>query len=410
MPFFILKLPKDFCQSNEEPCGKTQGYLNVINYSLVIFARYPFKQRRLIRKIRIYYNKPSVVCENKEIRFVCPFCRGELDSTMEYVKCSSCEVSYPCINGIPIFIVEAERRTVKFYEDWHKYPHKMYHLEGIGQPIKSNPFIQRHRYFFEKILYTQFQRERFFKKLLGELKDIVHCVNVLDLGCGSGNVDFLRLGNVYGIDYCVNAMKHGVAANGYKRVACCNAAALPFESEQFDCIVSSDFIGHIPHEEKERLFAEMSRVLKHGGICAHVIETDSGNFVKRFAKKYPDLYRKYFIEGIGGHFGLELPSVVLGRFRQVGLKPVSVRKYYTYLWDIESFIALFDNEYKEKSFLLRSMLFLYKLFCRNFPVKVMFASVLGFLSYLIDRISPLDKAEGIMVICVKENEKNSPSS
>jgi len=143
-------------------------------------------------------------------------------------------------------------------------------------------------------------------------------------------------------------------------------------------------------------------VLKKGGLCAHVIETDSNNFINGFAKKYPDLYQKYFIEGIGGHFGLEPPTVVLQRFISVGLKPVSVRKYYSYVWDIESFIALFDNEYKDKSLLLRTVLSLYKLLCRNFIIKVMSVTILGFFSYLVDIISPLDKAEGIMVICAKE--------
>ena len=343
----------------------------------------------------------SVLSENNVIRLVCPFCRGRLDSTKEYLRCNRCKGDYPFIDDIPSFITESEQRTIKFYEDWHKDPHKIYNLEGIGQPIKLNPFIRRYSFLFEKILYTQFQRERFFKRLSRKFGGTVNGVNVLDLGCGGGNPEFLNLGNIYGVDYCVTSIKHGIATEKYKMVANCNATALPFESEQFDCIVSSDFIGHIPSEEKERLFTEMSRVLKNGGICAHVIETDSENFVRRFAKKHNDLYKKYFIDGIGGHFGLELPTVVIDRFRKAGLEPILLKKYYSYIWDVESFIALFDNEYKDKSFSLRVILSLYKLLCKKFSIKLLTIFITGLFSWLVDMITPINTAEGIMIICEK---------
>jgi ubiquinone/menaquinone biosynthesis C-methylase UbiE/uncharacterized protein YbaR (Trm112 family) len=341
------------------------------------------------------------------IRLVCPACHAILDGTSEFLTCSTCMRTYPLVESIPVFLTESEQQTAEFYSDWYQDPYKKFRLDNIGRPLKSHPFIEKHRDLFEKFLYTQFQRERFFRRFLGTLSRSKNRPHILDLGCGGGNAALLRFGNVYGVDSCINPLKKGGAVKDYAMVVNSNAAHLPFESEQFDCIISSDFIGHIPFEEKEGLFREMSRVLRQGGLCAHVIETDSTNFLKRFAKKYQELYKKYFIEGSGGHFGLELPSAVLKRFQTVDLKPVQVKKYYSYVWDIESFIALFDNEYKEKSRLLRSIVFVYSLFCKYFFVKVLATCIIGCFSYLIDKVAPLDTAEGIMVVCVKKNLKVS---
>jgi ubiquinone/menaquinone biosynthesis C-methylase UbiE len=336
------------------------------------------------------------------VNLVCPSCMELLRHTHNTLLCR-CGISYAVIDGIPSFIAASEQEQVSFYEDWHKDPHKAYNLDGVGKPIRLSPFIERHRSFFEKVLNIPFKRERFFKRCTNMLRKATKNATVLDLGCGDGNPEILELGDIYGVDYSITAIKRGIAQKTYKMVVNCNAASLPFESERFDCIVSSDFIGHIPPGMKERLFSEMSRVMKKGGMCAHIIETDSDNFIKGFAKKYPDLYQRYFIDGIGGHFGLEMPAVVLRRFRTAGFEPVSVRKYYNYIWDMESFIALFDNEYKEKSFLLRGVLSFYRLLCKNFGVKVAATAVLGCLSFLVDALVPLSKAEGILVLCIKRH-------
>jgi ubiquinone/menaquinone biosynthesis C-methylase UbiE len=343
----------------------------------------------------------SEVLADNTVRLVCPFCHVKLDLTNGYLRCFKCTKDYPLIDSIPVFTAEAEQDANRFYEDWYREPHRAYNLEGVGQPVKSSPFIMKYEYFFEKILYTQFRREIFFKRVLTKFLNNCRSINVLDLGCGGGTSQFLNFGDVYGVDYSIASMKNGIASRDYKIAVSCNAARLPFESEKFDCIVSSDLIGHVHNEEKDGLFLEMKRVLKCGGICAHVIETDSENFIKRFAKGHPELYRKYFVEGTGGHFGLELPAEILKRFRSAGLLPVSIKKYYSYIWDIESFIALFDNEYSETSFLIKALVSFYRLLCRSFPVKIVAASITGLFSFIVDAITPINTAEGIMVVCVK---------
>lgn len=336
------------------------------------------------------------------IPLICPSCRIILERSDEGFRCNACKMAYPDIEGVFSLLSESERNIVSFYEDWHQDPHKTYNLQGIGKPIRSHPFVERNRWIFEKILNTAFKRERFFAQLSKRLTKPKQHVRILDLGCGAGNPDVLKLGVCYGVDYCLEPLKAAIKQSGYQMVLQCDATLLPFESGQFDCIVSSDFIGHIPPEKKESLFSEMSRVLNKGGLCAHVIETDSDTFINDFAKKYQNLYQKYFIEGIGGHFGLERPSLVIERFRKAGLEPIVVIKYFSYLRDIETFIALFDNEYKEKSRLLKLVLGFYKLLCRNFVIKIFASVILGWMSCLIDALAALNSAEGILVLCRKK--------
>lgn len=59
----------------------------------------------------------------------------------------------------------------------------------------------------------------------------------------------------------------------------------------------------------------------------HSVECEADNFIYRRAKKYPELYNKYF-KDMYGHFGIELPSRSKNRFREVGFVPILERSDY----------------------------------------------------------------------------------
>jgi len=339
---------------------------------------------------------------NRSIHFSCPSCLVQLNRAENKLICEWCGKKYEISNGIGIFLPEDERPYASFYDEWYHNPHIAYNTHRIGRLIKSSDFVNKHSVIFQHLLYTQYKRERFFKKVAKTIRSEFDNPLILDIGCGGGNPIIAQTGEICGIDCSMVALRNSFAHNNYKLLANGSVLSMPFENNMFDCIISSDLIGHIKYEDKERFFKEMSRVLKKGGLCAHLLETDSDNFLKKFAQKHSDLYKQYFIEGIGGHFGLEMPEIVLNRFRSFGLYPVSIRKYYTYVWDIESFIALFDNEYRDKSFVLKSVLHFYTLLCRNFKVKLTATAILGLISFLVDVAAPLSKAEGLMVICRKQ--------
>jgi ubiquinone/menaquinone biosynthesis C-methylase UbiE len=87
--------------------------------------------------------------------------------------------------------------------------------------------------------------------------------NILDLGCGRGGV-VERLGDTgrwLGID------PDWLSLKGHRRPVlqrgCADAARLPVAKHSFDIVVSSWVLEHLP--EPERVFDEISRVLKPGG-------------------------------------------------------------------------------------------------------------------------------------------------
>ncbi|KJR43003.1 Methyltransferase type 11 domain protein [Candidatus Magnetoovum chiemensis] len=334
------------------------------------------------------------------VKLVCPKCKNiELEEATNTLLCHRCSQTYNIINGIPTFIADGDSDDTKYYDNWHNNPYQHFNLKNIGAPLHESSLIKKHERFFEQILYTKYKRERFFKRVAKMLdKDSA----ILDLGCGAGNNVFCRFENIYGIDYSMQALRGGQTIKQYKMTINADCTNPPLPSETFDCIISSDLIGHIREDKKDSLFTNISRLLKPNAITAHVIETDNSNFLRTFAKHYPDLYDKYFINAIGGHFGMEMPDVVINRFISAGLTPIFIKKYYTYIWDIESFIALFDNEYRNHSYLLDNVLKFYTLLCKNINVKIAATFLTGAASYIVDQFAGLEKAEGLLIICAKE--------
>src|SRR5437867_8424866 len=97
---------------------------------------------------------------------------------------------------------------------------------------------------------------------------------ILEVGCGSGCWlrDFVKWGalpdDVYGIDLLpdrvVEARRSVPPA---VRVACHNAAVLPFAAETFDLVLQATMFSSVIHAgTKERIAVEMLRVLKPGGL------------------------------------------------------------------------------------------------------------------------------------------------
>lgn len=94
-------------------------------------------------------------------------------------------------------------------------------------------------------------------------------IEILDLGCGAGflsNSLALRDYKVTGIDLSPQSLdvaaKHDSTKSVTYKVA--DAYQLPFSNESFEVVTAMDFLEHVEHPEK--VIAEISRVLKPGGI------------------------------------------------------------------------------------------------------------------------------------------------
>lgn len=96
--------------------------------------------------------------------------------------------------------------------------------------------------------------------------------NILDIGCGYGwcEVSFLKRGanHITGIEISEIDLKTIKKNITDERVSTTVASAidLPFPSESFDAVVSWEVIEHIPKHTEEKMFSEVWRVLKPGGV------------------------------------------------------------------------------------------------------------------------------------------------
>jgi len=238
------------------------------------------------------------------------------------------------------------------------------------------------------------KKQRFFLRQLRGAEG-----RVLDLGCGGGWRYLTRLGAVVGLDLSHASLRH--AGQVYPLAVQGAAARLPFPDASFDLVVSQDLLGHVPMRHKERLMSEMYRVLRVGGRTVHYVETMSQDPLSRFARRYPDLHRRYFVAP-EGHVGVESPTATFARFRQAGFVPVREVAVYKGAIYAERFVRYFDNEYRAKSWLVRSLVALLRPIVRVKPLALAADLAVTLFFELFDPVLPEDWAGGALVCYTKK--------
>jgi ubiquinone/menaquinone biosynthesis C-methylase UbiE len=93
---------------------------------------------------------------------------------------------------------------------------------------------------------------------------------VLDAGCGTGfTMSWLRGSDketsVYGLDFSADALAY-CRQRGEKLLVRGSVGALPFPAQTFDLIVTLDVLDWFSPEQAPQPFAELTRVLKEGGL------------------------------------------------------------------------------------------------------------------------------------------------
>ena len=124
-------------------------------------------------------------------------------------------------------------------------------------------------------------REPVFRDRVVGLARLTPGESILDVGCGTGTVAIAakRLlgpnGKVHGIDpspeMIARARKKAKKAGVEVEFTNAIAETLPFEDAQFDAVLSSMVIHHLPREMRRQCFREMRRVMKPGG-CLLVVD------------------------------------------------------------------------------------------------------------------------------------------
>ncbi len=316
--------------------------------------------------------------ETLPVHLICPGCRERLAWDGSALDCPRCHCVVPVQNGIPSFC-EAD----PFYEQYTGH-HVPYHLSPKGAKGALLRFLP----------YWSWREWRFWRRY------VPRGGWLLDLGCARGREIFAeRAAGCVGIDTALNALAE--CSRYYQLAVQSGLAPIPFESGSFDCVVTSHVIGHIPAPEKEALVSEIARVLKPGGRSVNVIETDSFHPLVRFAKQWPDLYQRHFIEP-DGHVGLELPSAVMERFERHGLRTASCWKMDAGPFHPRMWLKHFDNEYVTKSRRVASAVARSRRIIKSPALLAAAEVVLGTIHHTTGQwIYPLDHAQFIAVVFSK---------
>lgn len=147
------------------------------------------------------------------------------------------------------------------------------------------------RYDFMVWLFT-LGHERAFREKILNFADLKPGEAVLDVGCGTGSlaIEAKRhvgsTGSVCGIDASPEMLARAgrkAAKTGCEVVFKNGAAqALPFADGQFDAVLSTLMLHHLPRTARQQCAGEMRRVLKPGGRALVVDFADSADHANRF--------------------------------------------------------------------------------------------------------------------------------
>jgi ubiquinone/menaquinone biosynthesis C-methylase UbiE len=293
---------------------------------------------------------------------ICPNSRLPLQQEQNSLNSNDGQHTYPLIDNIPVF-----ESLDEFYENrWSETDTSTGSLRNL-----------------------LVKKQRFFVNNLKGRKG-----TVLDLGCGGGWKLFTKIGPVTGVDLSHSSLK--IAQSIYDQVVQANWTKLPFEDNSFDMVVSSDVLGHVPFEDKEKVWNEIVRVLKPDGLTLHYIEANSNDPLMHWCRKYPDLYQKYVID-TEGHIGMESARDTMFRFRNYNLEPVREQGVYRLFMYLNRVPLLLDNEYRHKSSMAGLLVILSQILLKNKLTEVVTNLILVGLIEIADRILPEDWSNGVLV-------------
>jgi 2-polyprenyl-3-methyl-5-hydroxy-6-metoxy-1,4-benzoquinol methylase len=198
--------------------------------------------------------------KNQEILFIGKDYRFGIKEVFKVVKC--CECSLIFVNPRPDFI-----ELTNLYEK--------YYVSEDMKNIRDTNSDSKLRNFIKKLWHSY---------IGNYINNIDVHGRVLDVGCGGGNLllDLQKKGaDVYGIE--TNPKSVEICKRKRLKILCGNLESINFPDEQFDTVIMSQLIEHLP-SPKETL-NEIHRLLKPGGKL-YIYCPNAEGYLKSLFSKY----------------------------------------------------------------------------------------------------------------------------
>ncbi|GMR10520.1 MAG: hypothetical protein BMS9Abin28_1341 [Anaerolineae bacterium] len=168
-------------------------------------------------------------------------------------------------------------------------------LETKGRTIHWASFYDRF------VSLVSFGREKQFREMTIALAQLKPGENVLDVGCGTGSLTIAAKahvgpgGEVYGTDAApemIDVARRKAARAGVDVSFQVDLIeSITFPDDQFDIVLSSFMMHHLPDDLKREGLAEIYRVLEPGGRLLIVdIESSGRSPVRRFVNLMTQLH------------------------------------------------------------------------------------------------------------------------
>ncbi|HED12098.1 MAG TPA: class I SAM-dependent methyltransferase [Gammaproteobacteria bacterium] len=181
--------------------------------------------------------------------------------------------------------------------------------------------------------YIKWLRDQVLLKLTGQSGG---SVNILDFGCGSGNISKLlaaRGHQVIGIDISLKLLNLAAAAgrSGNPGFACYDGSNLPILPDSIDIVTTYVVLGHITDNDVlQVMMSELYRSLKPGGFILAIEQTrksskltDNGYKRQRRLTEYQALFSNAGFASLDS-FSIRSGHMPLLYMVQLGLLPESV--------------------------------------------------------------------------------------
>jgi 2-polyprenyl-3-methyl-5-hydroxy-6-metoxy-1,4-benzoquinol methylase len=148
-------------------------------------------------------------------------------------------------------------------------------LVGIQSPHTTGIVLHSPICYDLTVWFAFFGKEHAFRNKVLDLARLANGESVLDVGCGTGTLAIAAKqrvgpgGNVHGVDASPEMLSRAAkkARKAGVQVLFKNspAEALPFADGEFDVVLSTVMLHHLPQKLRRQCMSEIRRVLKPGG-------------------------------------------------------------------------------------------------------------------------------------------------